>query len=298
MPMMLPETPGALLGYRKNGRAVYLIAGGDGTEGDPPQGNPPQGDPEPSQNSPEPPQPEPGAPPAEPQGEPAPPAAPQQAANMDQLPDWAQKLIRETRNDAARHRTKAKETEDKLNQFTAQQKTQLDGIAKALGLKQDDGPPDPKKLMEQLSQEQAARETEAKRAHQLSVELAVYRNASTQGADGNKLLDSRMFLRSVEGLDPTMADFEDQVKDKIAEAVQKYPVYKLTQEPAPPPPPSQGAPPAVPAPNGQFNSSPPQGPRQWGEAEVQAASAQELAKAIEQGLLVNYGIGRPKNRRV
>jgi len=293
---MLPDTPGALLGYRKDGRPFFVIAGGDGTDGG--QGDPPQGDPPAApQNDTVPPPAEPGAPPADPQGDPAPPAEPPQAASMGELPDWAQKLIRDTRSDAAKQRTKAKETEDRIAALTQQQKDQLDGIAKALGLKQDDSPPDPEKLLQQLSQEQAARETESKRAHQLSVELAVYRNASAQGADGNKLLDSRTFLRSVEGLDPAMDDFEDQVKDKIAEAVEKYPVYKLTQTPAPPPPPSQGTPPAVPAPSGQFNGSPPQGPRQWTQEDADRASAQELAKAIDDGLLVNLGVGRPKNRR-
>jgi hypothetical protein len=29
----LPTTPGAFLGYRKDGRPFYLIAGGDGTDG-------------------------------------------------------------------------------------------------------------------------------------------------------------------------------------------------------------------------------------------------------------------------
>lgn len=285
----LPQTPGALLGYRKNGQPIHLIAGGNG-EGDPaappadPPAAPPQADPAPAN----PPAPTPPAQPA--------PGAPAPAA-VAELPDWAQKLITDTRKEAGDNRVKAREAEAAaqaakaaVEEFKTAQEQQRDALAKALGLKQDDTPPDPKVLAEQVTAANAelARRDEALR--QKTVELAVLQTAGKQAANGAALLDSRAFLTKIAGLDPSAADFSDQVAATIKDAVEANPQYKLT--PATPPKKE----PTTPKSGGEF-TSPPGAPRQWTDEDVLNATPAETTKAMEQGLLQNLGFGSPRRSR-
>lgn len=127
--------------------------------------------------------------------------------NVDALPEWAQKIIRDTRGEAAQHRT-AKQAAEQEKQST------LDAIAQALGLKE--GTPDPAKLTSELTAAQA-------QAKQRSVELAVYRQADASGGDPNALLDSRSFITKLESLDPNASDFSTSVTDAIKDAVTANP---------------------------------------------------------------------------
>lgn len=136
------------------------------------------------------------------------------AGKVEDLPDWAQKLIKDTRGEAAENRTKASAAEKKLTE-------QLDGIAKALGLKQDEAP-DPAKLAQQLEQTQ----TQAKQA---AVELAVYKTASKHQGDPDALLDSRGFLAKLADLDLTDAKFAEKVETAIKDAVKDNPKLKAAQ---------------------------------------------------------------------
>lgn len=72
-------------------------------------------------------------------------------------------------------------------------------IGRALGIVEDDTPPDPAALTQQLADEQ-------QRARQTAVELAVYRTAREAGGDPDALLDSRAFAASIADLDPADAD--------------------------------------------------------------------------------------------
>lgn len=128
-----------------------------------------------------------------------------QAQDVKSLPDWAQKLITDTRSEAAQHRTGKNEAEQKY-QGT------LDAIAKALGLKDDD-PPDPDRLAQQVTSEQT-------RARDAQVQLAVYRRAGANGASGDALLDSASFLRTLTDVDP---DNDAAVDAAIKAAVEKNP---------------------------------------------------------------------------
>lgn len=136
------------------------------------------------------------------------------AGKVEDLPDWAQKLIKDTRGEAAEHRTKATAAEKKLTE-------QLDGIATALGLKEDEKT-DPAKLASELSKAQD-------QARQTAVELAVYRTSAKHQGDPDALLDSRGFLAKLTDLDPTDEKFTSKVETAIKDAVKDNPKLKVAQ---------------------------------------------------------------------
>ena len=142
------------------------------------------------------------------------PAAPAETGKVEDLPDWAQKIIRESRDEAGKACTAAKAN------AAAEARTALaQEIGKALGLIKDDEKPDPAKLTEQLTATQA-------QARQSAVELAVYKAASKHSGDPTALLDSRAFLASVADLDPNGSDFSTKVDDAIKAAVAANPKLK------------------------------------------------------------------------
>jgi hypothetical protein len=142
------------------------------------------------------------------------PAAPAAAEDVASLPDWAQKLIGKTRNEAATHRTKANEQAQALE-------ATRDAIAKALGLKNDD---DPVKAAQTAAEQRDAARLEARSTR---IENAVLRSANKNGADPESLTDSRSFMRALEGLDPAADDFADQVDSAIKKAVEANPNLKV-----------------------------------------------------------------------
>lgn len=198
-------------------------------------------------------EPTPGAPAVEPTPnaapvftppKPEPPRAEPQAPAEDiaELPDWAQKALRDARADAAKSRTTAKQTaaDEARQELTAQ-------IAKALGLAEDEEV-DPAALTGQIEQAQAA-------AWRSGVELQVHRVASRLGGNADALLDSLSFIDSLDDLvdaDPRSAEFTAQLEAKVQAALEKNQNYRATgQAPAAPsaprPDPSQGARGASPA---------------------------------------------------
>lgn len=135
------------------------------------------------------PTPPPAAAPAAPAA-PAGPAAPDAAAEkVEDLPEWAQKVIRDARKEAGDHRTAAKTAAEQA------QKDFSEKIAVALGLKPD-AATDPAALTASLQKEQAERLKAAR-------ELAVFKASATAGADPSKLLDRASFLTSIAGIDPS-----------------------------------------------------------------------------------------------
>jgi cytochrome c556 len=130
--------------------------------------------------------------------------------------------------DLAKERDARQALERQIADLQAAQQTQLDGIAKALGLKSDDTPPDPAKLTEQLTVEQ-------KNAREAQVQLAVYRNAAQFEGNADALLDSASFLRSLADVDPTDTA---AVGAAIKAAVEANPRLKAT-DPNPFPTPGQ-----------------------------------------------------------
>lgn len=122
--------------------------------------------------------------------------------------------------DLATERDKRQGLETKVQELQTAQQQQLDAIAKALGLKADDTPPDPEKLTADIKAEQA-------RAREAQVQLAVYRNATAAGANPDALLDSASFLRTLAEVDPTDAA---GVTAAIRTAVEANPRLKATTD--------------------------------------------------------------------
>jgi hypothetical protein len=113
------------------------------------------------------------------------------AQDVASLPAWAQKVITDARNDAARYRT-GSETAATAAAEKAQQEL-VDKIAVAAGLKKD-AATDPAALTQQLTQAQEAQKATERR-------LAVYA-AAADTAQANALLNRLDFTNSIAGLDP------------------------------------------------------------------------------------------------
>ncbi|NUO36443.1 MAG: hypothetical protein HOQ27_15440 [Dermatophilaceae bacterium] len=159
------------------------------------------------------------------------------APDVDQNPDESgpeddNKLGEGGKRALQAEREARKALERQIADLQAAQQQQLDALAKALGLKSDDTPPDPAKLTEQLTAEQT-------RAREAAVQLAVYRNASEHGANPDALLDSASFLRAVTDVDPTDAK---AVGEAIKAAVEANPRLAAdgTKPRTPRPDPTQG----------------------------------------------------------
>jgi hypothetical protein len=301
----LPVTPGAIIGYLRNGTPVRLQAGGSEPTAEPAVPAPPADPPVPAAPATQPPagEPAPAAPATAgtPAGDGAgvPSGTAPSADTIEALPPWAQKIIRETRTEAAASRTKAKEHSDALAALQGTHQSQLDGIAKALGLKPEEATPE--QIMAERDAAHARAEASAAAARSSAVELAVFRAASQAGVNAGALLDSRTFVSTLDGLDPADQSFAQAVADKIAAAVETNPAWKAPvpaaapagAPQAPPLAPVAPQPPAIPAsgPQGAFQSPPPPGGRQLTEADVKAMNPQDVLKAMNAGLLQQEGFG-------
>jgi hypothetical protein len=300
-----PCSPGAILGYRKNGMPIRLIAGGSGEDEGTPAADPavspeaPAGPPVTGETPAAPPEPQPGQEPAA-------------AAGDD--PDHTARTIAAIREDFKAERAKRQAVEKKLADFEAanaqretEQAERNKQLAIALGIAQDDVTPE--QLAERAQQERDAAQLQARTAAEqqraANIELAVLRSAYATGVNGNALLDSRSFVATVSGLDPASDDFATAVTEAIETAVAANPGYKAAATPAPPAAPiTPAAAPAAPAApvvtiprsGGEFNSAP-GGNRQWTLDDVNAASAAEVAKAADAGLLADLGWGNAKKAR-
>jgi hypothetical protein len=134
---------------------------------------------------------------------------------VDQLPDWAQKIIRDTRKEAGDNRAKA------LTAETAAQE-RVNKILEAAGIKTADEPLDPAKLTEQLSaKDQAIRD--------LKVERALDKAARKAGADED-LLDAVLTRKgALAGLDPSATDFAQQLDALVKAEVDANPKLKAAR---------------------------------------------------------------------
>jgi hypothetical protein len=132
----------------------------------------------------------------------------QDAQDVSALPDWAQKLIKDTRGEAASNRTaKTQAEKDKADM--------LSKIGQALGLTKDERP-DPEKLAADLaSKDSTLRETQ--------IQLAVLKNAPGAKGDPDALLDSNSFMKALAELDPAAGDFNSKITAAITAAVKANP---------------------------------------------------------------------------
>lgn len=157
---------------------------------------------------------------------PTPPAP--EAENVDALPEWAQKIIKDTRKEAQGLR---QTREAQIAQAKQQAQTEVaQSIGKALGLVPNNEPVDPQTL---VAQAQTEREQAAARAKTADIRLAVYQAAPSKNI-ADLLLDSRTFDAEVQQLDPTAADFPAQVAQAVQTAVTQNPTRYATAPAAAP----------------------------------------------------------------
>lgn len=116
---------------------------------------------------------------------------------------------------AARYRTERNALQSQLDAATKAQADQLAAIAKALGLAPDETA-DPAVQVGELSGQV---ETLTSTVTQLNAELLVHTLAGDVQANPVALLDSRAFTTKLHGLDPSAADYREQVANAIKEAV-------------------------------------------------------------------------------
>ncbi|MFE7485471.1 hypothetical protein [Streptomyces sp. NPDC057552] len=188
-----------------------------------------------------------------------------------------QKLVENLRGDVEAEKQKRQSAEQKAKDDQA---AFMKKVAAAFGIETDEEkPPTPEELAKQLAEEQTRTKASDDRARQTQVELAVYKSAGKHGGDPDALLDSRSFANAIEKLDPTAADFDDQVAKAVKAAVDsnsKLAAKAPKQEPEPTP--AGGAPM-----DGAGN-----GKRQLGAADVKRMTPAEITKAVQEGRLNAY----------
>lgn len=208
------------LWIRPDGRAMWPILG---ASDDPPAADPPAN------------------PPSDPPADPP--------ADLGKQPPWgkpenfnadkAWELIENLRAEKGDPK-KVAQLEKQLADAQAAQQAQLDGIAKALGLK-DDTPPDPAALAAKVTEAETRATDAEKRSSDAERKLAVFLAAGAHDANPAALVDSTSFMASVADLAPTDAE---KLAEAIKAAVEKNPAFKAT----PPAPPFPGGPRKTPAP--------------------------------------------------
>jgi len=147
----------------------------------------------------------------------------EQPGRVDDLPEWARKLIRDTRAEAA---TKRSEKNAAVKAAETDRQKLITAFAKAAGIDIPGETPNPEELATQLT---AAQDT----ARAARVQLAVYKAATAAGGNPDALLDSTTFLAKVNSLDPTAPTFGDNVGEAIRAAITANPTLKRTQAVAP-----------------------------------------------------------------
>lgn len=115
------------------------------------------------------------------------------------------------RKENAKDRTTAKENAAKEAR---------EQLLKDLGLLKPDEAPDPAKLAAELGEKDTRLAELAASTKTQAIELAAYKAAGKHEANPTALLDSRSFMESVAGLDPTAADFSTKLDAAIKAAVE------------------------------------------------------------------------------
>ena len=169
---------------------------------------------------------QPQAQPAEPVEPASEPAVPN---SVDELPDWAQSEIRKAREEAAKYRTRAKDTaEEVAAKAKAEREELVQTLGRQLGLVEDETN-DPDKLLT-AAQEQA--QAAAKERDELANQLANYRRkdavsqalSKVDGTVDTALLNAVLASdNAYNALDINADDFQDQVSNIITNTIESHP---------------------------------------------------------------------------
>ena len=158
-----------------------------------------------------------------------PPAEPTTPNSVDELPDWAQSEIRKAREEAAKYRTRAKDTaEEVAAKAKAEREELIQNLGRQLGLVEDETN-DPDKLLT-AAQEQA--QAAAKERDELANQLANYRRKDAVGNALSKVdgtVDTALLQavlasdNAYQQLDINADDFQDQVSNIITNTIESHP---------------------------------------------------------------------------
>lgn len=142
---------------------------------------------------------------------------------IEDLPDWAQKVIKDARADAGKARTDAKKTAAEEASAAT-----LTKVLEALGVKGNKTPTleEVQQELDKVKNENGSKDTTLTETR---IELAVYRGAGKAGGDPDALLDSRTFLEKAKALDINAKDFNDKLTEAIKAAVKDNPKLKAGQ---------------------------------------------------------------------
>ncbi len=206
--------------------------------------------------------------PAPPTDTPTPPAPapptdptpdPSTQGRVEDLPDWAQAVIRKARDEAANYRTRlrGREEQDQQRQET------LSRINAALG--GGDSPPDP----EQLTRELAARDAQLR---QLQIGQAVTTAAARHGADPELTAALLAHRGALDDIRPGTGDWTEQIAAIVQETVGATP--RLRTAPVAPRTGTEGA-----GGTGQTG--------QLTHADLDTMSPEEIVKAQKEGRLAS-----------
>ncbi len=149
------------------------------------------------------------------------------AGSVDQLPDWAQKEIRQARDEAAKSRTSKN---DATKQAAEQARSALaQELGQLLGLVEGDKPPSVEKLTKDLTEQKQTTDRMTTELREARAELVVWRNATDLGIDAGAVTDSRAFERALADLDPAAKTFAEDVKKAAQAAAEQNPKLKAAQ---------------------------------------------------------------------
>lgn len=243
---------------------------------------------------------DPGTQPVTPPAPPAAPTPPEPAAPNEpttepkaKAPEFTgefdpakfQKLVANIRGDVDTEKAKREAAEAKVTEIEQGQAAFMKKMASLFGVTTDDEkPPTPEQLTQQLAEAQTRTKASDDRARQTQVELAVYKTAGTHGGDPDALLDSRQFANAIAKLDPADTGFDEQVGKAVRAAVDSNKkLAAKAPEPKEPEPTSAGGAPM----NGAGG-----GKRQLSKAEVDRMTPSQISKALSEGRLDSYLSGK------
>lgn len=147
---------------------------------------------------------------------------------------YDEKYVKKLRDEAAAARIRGREAAEQAAKEAAEkaQKDLAEQIGKALGLIQDDTPPDPAELLKQAQDREQAlaaeRDAAAEKLRNYARKDALTAAASKVDGDLASLLDSRAVNAAIESLDTDADDFLSQVETIVSAAVESNPKLKKT----------------------------------------------------------------------
>lgn len=245
--------PGQIIGYRRSGAPIRVVAGGSGQdapagEGGVSGGNSLGGDSntEAGTTIPDPTEQQPGGPTdaghntllvgdqpttderQHTDGKPAARQSPPSKRPLEEFPDDIRDYVKDLRKQAGDGRVGMRAEKERADTAEGRLQEVLEGFTQVLGLTPQapqDEPQDPAQVAAQLTEQLST----AQEAHRKTrIELATFLAAQASDADARALLDSRSFGDHVSRLNLDAPDFPEQLATAIRDAVEENPKFRST----------------------------------------------------------------------